>query len=74
MQKSKTYTVEADHSYDLNQKREISKNLLPMKSGMHASFYTWKKKKKKAQQRKKLQAKLKLGDCNKTESRHEATA
>lgn len=45
MQKSKTYTVEADHSYDLNQKREVSKNLLPMKSGMHASFYTWKKKK-----------------------------
>lgn len=44
-----------------------------MKSGMHASFYTWKKK-KKAQQRKKLQAKLKLGDCNKTGSRLEATA
>lgn len=72
MQKSKTYTVEADHSYDLNQKREVSKNLLPMKSGMHASFYTWKKK--KAQQMKKLQAKLKLGDCNKTGSRLEATA
>lgn len=37
------HTIEADHSYDLNQKREISKNLLPIKSGMHASFYTCKK-------------------------------
>lgn len=54
MQKSKTYTVEADHSYDLNQKREISKNLLPMKSGMHASFYTWKKKKKKGTTKEKI--------------------